>query len=234
MQALVTFLNNPWVSSILSGLVVYLITNFFLSRKQNKEYSQKVQTANNELLYVMRPLVAQRQIPDQMIIVSLVASISRKYGINREDLLDLPLLADDLIREVMENPFLESDQKLEFCHKINELVRKDKDEIKTTERIVYLKNGISKNYVAVLLAFIASMTALSSSFISLTQNGATFEGLKLSTTLIFPLMIPLIALVTVTGILRIFMDKIERERYERLKTDFKRNLEKSYGGESEK
>ena len=44
-------LNNPWFigigTSIISGLLVYVITRKFLANKENKEYNQRIKTANN-------------------------------------------------------------------------------------------------------------------------------------------------------------------------------------------
>lgn len=233
MSDILAFLNNPWISSILSGFVVYFVTNFFLSRKENREYSQKVRTANNELLYTMRPLVAQKQIPNHNIIKSLIQSIARKYEINRTDLLSLSLLADDLIREVMENPFLESDQKIEFCHKINEIVKINDDKVTAPEKIIYRKSGLPQSYISILLAAIASLIALSSSLISLTKDNIFFEGLKSSSSLFFPLFIPLFALMTVTIVLRIYMDKIDHDRNKRIKDDLKKKFNKQFLNEDQ-
>ena len=50
--------SNEWftgiVCGIISGIVVYWITTRAYSRKQSKEYWQRVKAANNEILYTMR------------------------------------------------------------------------------------------------------------------------------------------------------------------------------------
>jgi len=46
------FLNNPWTigigGGVFSGLLVTLITRYLFSRKENREYLQKIVTANHE------------------------------------------------------------------------------------------------------------------------------------------------------------------------------------------
>lgn len=158
--------DNPWIVGIfgwiISWLIVYLITWYFFSKKENREYSQKTRTANNELLYTIRPLIAQWQIPSNLILISIIESIARKYEINKDHLLSVNLLTDDLIREVMENSFLSSEKKIEFCTKINDLrlvnnsPKKDGERI--VERVVFQKDRLSYQYLSILLAWIASLT----------------------------------------------------------------------------
>lgn len=50
---------NPWIvgigGGVISSLIVFFITKFFLSKKENKEYEQKVRLATNEVVYAVRP-----------------------------------------------------------------------------------------------------------------------------------------------------------------------------------
>ncbi|MEN8252869.1 MAG: hypothetical protein ABFQ62_00615 [Patescibacteria group bacterium] len=209
-------LNNPWITGIvggvISGFIVYFVTSKLLSKKQNKEYSQKVTTANNEILYVMRPLIVQKQIPSKLIIESTIESIARKYEVNKSDLFDIPLLADDLIREVMENAFLDSKQKMEFCTKINELkVEKitSKEIVRVYEKIVYRKDRISSQYVSILLAATASTMVLFISFFSTIKGGMNFNGfnnfLEASTITLISVIVPMVAMT-----MTMFLKKIRQ------------------------
>lgn len=179
---MLNLLNNPWVSGIgggiISGLIVYFVTTILFSRKQNKEYNQKLTTANNEILYTLRPLIAQKKIPAQDIITSTISSISRKYELDKRDLLDIPLLVDELIREVVENSFLTPDQKIDFCDKINELRLKVVNE-RTTEKlietVVYQRDKISLKNASLLLAGFAFL-AVSLLTILPMSGGVIYNG----------------------------------------------------------
>ena len=195
------FFSNPWVTGIwwgiISWFIVYFVTNRVFYKKQDNEYSQKVKTANNELLYIMRPLIVQEQIPKREIMESIVNSTARKYEINSGDLLSLAFLADDLMREIMENAFLWSEQKIELCKKINEInvsVRLPTDTSSTYQRVIYQKGRISSQYVSMLLAATASMM-----FIVVTLSGELTtknEFSVFSNSLLTATFVPLIALLT--------------------------------------
>ena len=61
------FFSNPWVigigGGVLSGLLVTLITRYLFSKRERREYLQKVATANNEIIYTIRPAIAEKTIP---------------------------------------------------------------------------------------------------------------------------------------------------------------------------
>ncbi len=201
--------NNPWITGIgggtISGLIVYFVTERLLSKKQNREYTQKIMTANNELLYTMRPLIVQKEIPSNIIINSIIESTARKYQVNKNDLLDVVLLTNDLIREVMENAFLDSKQKMEFCNKINELKSETlstKEVIQTYQRIVYQKDRISSEYVSTLLAVTATTMVFAVSIFTTMKNGVNidFNGLdnlsEISSITLIGIIVPMIAMIT--------------------------------------
>lgn len=158
-----TFLSNPWVvgigTSILSGLIVYLITRKFLTSKENKEYNQCIKTANNEILYAFRPLIVQKNIPTKEIINSIFLSISRKYNVLKDDLYNIYSLIDDLINEIISNAFLSSDQKIEFCNLLNKLKSINESEKEKKQPVVYQieKKTDSSTYFSLIIAMTTTM-----------------------------------------------------------------------------
>ncbi len=211
-------LNNPWITGIggglVSGFIVYFVISRLLSRKQSKEYSQKITTANNELLYTMRPLVVQKQIPSKAIMNSIIDSIARKHEVNKDDLFDIPLLADDLIREVMGNAFLDSEQKMGFCNKINELKIEEMPRALSsriiTGKIIYQKDRISAQYVSILLAATVSIMVLFVSIFITMKDGLNFDGLSnLSETSAITLMGVIVPITAMTTML--FLKRLRRQ-----------------------
>jgi len=120
-------LSNPWVigigGGILSGLLVTLITRYLFSRRDNREYTQKIVTANQEILYAIRPGISEEVIPSQDVLDSLISATALKYGVDAGDLHTAPAFADVLVKEVMDSSFLSASAKAEFCQKLTQLSR---------------------------------------------------------------------------------------------------------------
>lgn len=112
--------SNEWftgiVCGIISGIVVYWITTRVYSRKQDKEYWQRVKAANNEILYTIRPLIVNRILPSENVWLSLIQATSRKYQVGVDDLYSVISMRNDLIKEVLDNPFLDTKQKGEYTN----------------------------------------------------------------------------------------------------------------------
>ena len=110
--------SNEWftgiVCGIISGVVVYWITTRAYTRKQSKEYRQRVNAANNEILYTIRPLVVSRSLPSESVWLSLIQSTSRKYQVGIDDLFTVSSIRNDLVKEVLDNAFLDARQKKEY------------------------------------------------------------------------------------------------------------------------
>lgn len=230
LESISEVLNNPWVSSILGGFVVYFVTNLIFSKKENKEYEQKVQTANNELLYNMRPLIAQEAIPKSDIIESIMRSISRKYEIKTSDLLDFSLMRDDLIREVMESTFLDTPQKIKFCEKIKQTFLKNKSPLtegaQQPERIFYPNKSFSQEYTSVMLALMTSLTALIFGYSTFEGNAYFFSIFKsmIINSPAIPLLIPLLVLSVTYVAAGLFVRKRQLERKIDLNQQIKKHL----------
>ncbi|GEM_PF-1130851 len=122
-------LTDPWVigvgGGLISGLLVTIITRFFFSNRDRKEYRQRVETANNEIMYSVRPLIAEKMLPTCDILDSLLSATARKYALDIGEVYDARTLGNDLISEIMGNSFLSSQQKLDFCDFVSQLKTED-------------------------------------------------------------------------------------------------------------
>jgi len=118
-------LNNPWVIGIggglLSGLLVTLITRYLFSKRDNREYMQKVVTANQEILYAIRPGISEGVIPANDVLKFLISATALKYGVDAQDLHTSTSFADVLVKEVMDTSFLAASAKADFCQKLAQL-----------------------------------------------------------------------------------------------------------------
>jgi len=210
--------NNAWVTGIgggiISSLIVFFVTRYFFSKREKREYIQKTETANNEILYSIRPLVIEKKIPTKDILNAVRISTAKKYGVQQEDLYNEFSLSNDLINEIMGNSFLSSDQKLEFCELLQTMKKDDSEDNKEVE-VVYLKDkdSISSKYNSILLAMTSfAMVLTMTLFITskTTENGLLFKD-RFSL-LIVATAIPIGAMTVLYTLLLIKRKERERNR----------------------
>ncbi|MEZ9823060.1 hypothetical protein AB4238_20975 [Shewanella sp. 10N.286.45.A1] len=122
--------NNEWVigigGGILSGLIVTLITRYLFSKKDNREYSQKVDAVNKEVVYALRPGISEGHIPDMEVLLSLINATARKYKVNKNDTYQAKQIAEELIKEIMDSSFISSETKKSYCETLAHLVNEEK------------------------------------------------------------------------------------------------------------
>jgi hypothetical protein len=113
---------NGWFvgigSSLLAGVVLSLVSWFLLTKRRRHEFLQLVMLANREVMYAIRPGIAEGHIPGGNVIQAMANATARKYGLDRRDLFTAAELADELVKEVMDSSFLSSAQKADYCSKL--------------------------------------------------------------------------------------------------------------------
>ncbi|KLV05124.1 hypothetical protein ABT56_13110 [Photobacterium aquae] len=142
-------LNNSWVvgigGGILSGLIVTLITRYFFSKKDNKEYAQKISSVNREVVYALRPGISEGHIPDAEVLDSLINATARKYRVERKDAYRAQQIAEELIKEIMDSSFISSETKKSYCNTLAHLVAlRSSDKQVSLESIE--RNAIESDY----------------------------------------------------------------------------------------
>lgn len=206
---MIDFFTNSWIigigGGIISGLIVFFITNKIFTRKENKEYRQKIEMANKELLYSIRPLIVSQKIPSKDLIDSIVFSTARKYSIEMEDLYEDYELAEDLTKEILDNPFLNSESKLKYCELTSKLKEQDTEEINEQKKeVIYIEKGktITKEFFSFTLALMTTLTVVLTVITSPQVDFlSTNDGFKFD----FPI---LIALITVTPLIALLLTKL--------------------------
>jgi len=163
------FFTNPWTIGIggglVSGLIVFFVTSKIFSKGENKEYLQKIRIANNELLYAIRPLVVEQRLPTFEMINALLLSTAKKYNVQLRDLYGRDEVANDLVKEIMDNPFLTSESKLVYCELTENIKKLEEPTIhgkRPAGEVVYSKSdqSISKNFFSLTLAIMTSLTVI--------------------------------------------------------------------------
>ena len=133
------FFLNPWVigilGGILSGLVVTFLSRFLFSRKEKREYYQKVAIANKEVIYAIRPSISEGAIPDKAIVDCLIIATARKYSIDKKDMYTANEIAEELIKEIMDSSFIPGKLKNEYSSRLSVLIVPEIKENVVEERI---------------------------------------------------------------------------------------------------
>jgi hypothetical protein len=116
------WLNNNWLigigTSIVSGLLVAWLAKFFLSKKEDREYAQKIDAANREIIYAIRPGISEGEIPTREVIIAVTNATARRHGVSPAELYSPPELMEELMKEVMDSSFLSSVKKGEYCSRL--------------------------------------------------------------------------------------------------------------------
>jgi hypothetical protein len=116
------WLDNPWVigigGGVLSGFLVTIFSRYLFQKRDNREYMQRVASVNREVLYTLRHGISEGMIPSVSIIMSLIISTARRYGVDEKDAYGPSVIADELVKEVMDSSFISSKIKNDFCERI--------------------------------------------------------------------------------------------------------------------
>lgn len=190
---------NPWIvgigGGVISSLIVFFITKFFLSKKENKEYDQKVRLATNEVVYAVRPLVIDKAIPANDVLAALRSAIAVKYGVKVSDVIGIKQLVCILVLEILSNSFLNSSQKNEYCN----LLMTMKDEPKQTPSNDVHKRKSERNlYISMMLSLLCFSAVLGSVLASKEKNVEIVEVYKQGFFLIISALMFILGLTTFT------------------------------------
>jgi hypothetical protein len=183
--------NNQWVAGIgagiISGLVVFWITRFFFSKRDNREYFQKVAAANREVLYAIRPGISEGAMPSEDILKRLIMATARKYNVEEKSMFTATEISSELIKEVMDSAFISTKSKIEFCNKLSGISAGVLEQSSAAED--KYKDDIARKYQRQTSAIMALMTAVMSLFaVTYTLRDGIIGSAK--TDIIFSAVVP--------------------------------------------
>lgn len=111
----ISVLKNSWfigiAGGIISGLIVYFITAYFLERKKRMDHKKDIMAANRAVFEIVRPYIANSGLPDNTTLDAIMNSIARKYEIERYEMSSIATIYEDLIVEFMSNLYIPDDIK---------------------------------------------------------------------------------------------------------------------------
>ena len=207
-------LNNAWVigigGGVLSGLLVTLITRYIFSKKDDKEYVQKLAAVNKEVVYALRPGISEGHIPDEEVLSSLINATARKYKVSRGDVFRPKQIAEELIKEIMDSSFISSDTKKNYCETLAHLIKEKEreEEAFDSEAVEKIERKISESdyrdrlvtRMSAILGLTAAMGTMSVTLIK--DIGSNSSG---SISKIFDLAVPSFTVVLATMVAMLSM-----------------------------
>ena len=207
-------LGNPWfigiAGGILSGLVVAFISRFFFSRRDRKEYLQKVTLANKDVLYAIRPGISEECIPQEEVIRSMISATARKYGVDESSMYNLDDIASELIKEVMDSSFISADVKKQFCEMLSTIREPTHGKtLISSESKLELSNRYRRQLVFTMSIFVGTLTMA----LAFVFNES--ENILVETEQVILLAVPA-AVAVGTVILSVLLRDIQRVRLRRM------------------
>lgn len=163
-------LSNSWVISIISGILVFFVTNFFVIVRGKKESKRQIYDANTMVLNHLRGYVVDNGLPSEKIIEAVKNSIMREYNIKYSDLLSTKELCEELVKDIIGNIYISNDNKKTYISMLEKYLEqteniKDEDADADEKSIDKEHNGRAYEYISTVISIIAGlMTTIGVSF----------------------------------------------------------------------
>lgn len=166
------FLSNSWVVSIISGILVFFVTNFFVILKSKRESRKQIYDANTMVLNHIRGYVVDNGLPSQIIIESVKKSIAREYNIKYNDLLSTKELCEELIKDIIGNIYISNDNRKIYINMLEEyLIQNNGIDDSEDEDINKKYDTRTYEYISTVISIIAGLiSALGTGLITAVNN----------------------------------------------------------------
>ena len=119
------FLSNSWVVSIISGIIVFLLTNAIVMIQNRRKYNKKIKDANLMVLDRLRGYVVDNGLPKNEIIEAIKNSIVREYNIKYDNILTTVSLYEELITDIIGNIYISNDNKVKYINMLQEYLEQN-------------------------------------------------------------------------------------------------------------
>lgn len=143
MELIKSIINNQWIINIGTGLVVYIVTTIIsrviLNKATNNEKQKQIQKANKEIIRILKPYVVEKNILTEAIISSVRKSVAREYNVISEEVFSVKDICEELIREILQSSYVDSQKKSEYIYYLNDIIenlKKEKNLEKSLELVL--------------------------------------------------------------------------------------------------
>lgn len=216
MGKLLEFMQNAWVIGIaggtISGIIVYYITVYVLDRKKKHDLRRNITYANNAVLDILRPYIANSGLPDKKELEAIINSISRQYGVKCCQMNPITVFYEDLVVEFIGNLYIPDEVKKKNIEKLLENIDilKNEEAIKSEQEQKQTVKGKTVQIIGVLVGTLsATLSILSGAVLSSSGKGS----FNLIVGLISVIAVVIVVIIGIWSYLRTYrFEKIHRNR----------------------
>ncbi len=224
---------NSWfigiATGIISGVLVFFITKFFMNKKDKTEYYQNVKNANDRVIAALKPYIADKGLPVPEVFDSLIKSTARTYQVQQEDMFSIENYCEELIREIISDVYVSNDKKEQYTNSLADYKSeslKTKIDVKSEKAISDIKlSEMKSKYNSRLSLYLSMFVALFGSFAtSIILMSDMFDSFSISSNYLFLIPILILAFVMVVLVMFRFTEVVFRRVKERNADDENNNI----------
>lgn len=134
------FISNSWFISIIGGLCVTLTWEIIKLLMERKAYNRQIKLVQNDFSLIIKSIIGEDDLPNTKILESLLKGIAKKHNVKYKDVSTVDYIFYMLISEVMESNFLDYNQKVMFCEKLETLSVALSNQIQSNNNLTIIKN----------------------------------------------------------------------------------------------
>lgn len=118
------FFYDPWIITIVGGVIVFFITNFKVERKR------KIYKANLKIIEHLKKSIMNDVFPDEKLVYIVKSSIARKYGVKYNKLYNNQLLYEELIIDIIGDIYIPYYIKLDYINMLQNQIDENNNKIR--------------------------------------------------------------------------------------------------------
>ncbi len=211
-----SLLKNSWFigisTGIISGILIYPITNWIMKKKGKEEYFKKVADANLYVIVALKPYISEKGLPDVDIFEAIISSTARAYSVEKRDMFSISIFCEELIREIISDVYVSSDKKKEYTDKLiaykNEIINNIKNNDISEDRMDNYERTVMRRRMTAYMSLLTTALATCFSVIMLMSEGSFWDPFDNQPILWIP--ITTVLLTVFATFMVIMLDRLSR------------------------
>lgn len=110
------------ITNIVSGIILFFILKSFFQWFSDIIDLRRVQRANKKLMELLKPYIGAGNFPEKSAFYALMHAVATEYHIKIEELNSVPTYFQQFVKEILEDPYLTSDKKIEYSSHLQEQI----------------------------------------------------------------------------------------------------------------
>lgn len=181
MDSISDFMQNAWVIGIaggtISGIIVYYITVYVLDRKKKNDHKRNITYANNAVLDILRPYIANSGLPDRKELEAIINSVSRQYCIKHDEMNSMTIFYEDLVLEFIGNLYIPDEMKKKNIKKLLENIDTLRNEtaVQSEQSQVQVAKGKTVQIIGILVGALSAIISILAGVIASSSGKGSFN-----------------------------------------------------------